>query len=246
MVKASELAGKQLISLTDAKAVGYILRVGFDSKLLRAKAAEIANDDNDDYPECAFVPLRYLRYDGDAAVIKSTASLSLTPPSEFVPFPIGTVCYNHSGVELGVLRDIELDNGTVVRLICDKGTFTPKELLSRGDDMLIFNDSGKPLRLSRKRVPRPNKKQADRSARILPMPEPENSVQTPPAPQSVTVTRTPGEPVKDYSFLMGKPVRTAVVSGGKIIIPAGVLVSEQTIELARKHNKLVQLALHAY
>ena len=247
MVKASELAGKQLISLSDAKAVGCILRLGFDSKLTRAKAAEIVNDEDDDFPEHAFVPLRYLKCEGDAAVIKSVSSLSLSAPADFVPFPIGAECFNQSGDKLGSLRDIELEKSAVVRLICEKQAFTPKELISRSDGMLIFNDTGAPLRVARKRVPRPTQAKEKRTAKILPASETNvQSVMTPTSPQSVTVTRTPGEPVKDYSFLLGKPVRTAVVSGGKVIIPAGTLVSEKTIEIARKHGKLVQLALHAY
>ena len=247
MVKASELAGKQLISLLDARAVGYILRLGFSDRLKTVKAAEIASDD-DDFPERAFVPLRYLKYDGDVAVIKSAAMLSLSPPVEFVPFPIGAQCFNFRGENLGTLRDIELEGSTVVKLICEKGEFTQKELLSRSDGILVFNDSGKPIRITRKRVPKVGEKQARRTAQILPAhsPAPESVVQTPTSPQSVTVTRTPGEPVKDYSFLLGKPVRQPVTSGGKVIIPAGALVSEETIETARKHGKLVQLALHAY
>ena len=76
MIKISDFLGKPLISISDAKSVGYVSNVWFDGKLQYAKTAEITNDDDDDYPERAYVELRYMQCDGDAAVIKTTAHIS--------------------------------------------------------------------------------------------------------------------------------------------------------------------------
>lgn len=78
-----------------------------------------------------------------------------------------------------------------------------------------------------------------------PVPQ-EGSVGTPDKNATVTVTRTPGEAVKDYRFLLGKYVHSPVTQDGRILIPVGTVVSEQCIEIAREKGKLVQLALRAY
>lgn len=240
MIKISDLLGKPLISLFDAKAVGFISNVWFDSKLVAAKTAEITSDD-DEFPERSYTQIRYMECDGDAAVIKSLAGVtSLNSSVATVSSPINRRAFNQNGKDLGTVRDVILENNRTQKIICEKAEFTPKELLSLGDNLCIFNDTGKPIKLARPKVPRPTPKAAETEVNIF------SAVQTPRMPQSVTVTKTPGVPVKDYSFLMGKPVRTPVLSGGKILIPAGKIVDEQTIELARRENKLVQLALRAY
>ena len=239
MIKVSDLLGKPLISLADAKNAGYVCSVWFDAKLQRAKTAEIVSDD-DDLPERSYTELRLMQCEGDAAVIKSFVAIRpMNAAGAVVPCPINRESFNQSGNALGKVRDVLLDGCVVTQIVCDKGTFTPKELLSLGSDLCIFNDTGAPIKLAKPRVPAPQSA-AKRTAEL------HASVQTPTAPQSVTVTRTPVDPVKDYSFLMGKPVRTPVTSGGKILIAAGTVVNEKVIELARKENKLVQLALRAY
>ena len=245
MVKVSDLLGKPLISLADAKSVGYLSNLWFDDKLLRVKTAEITND-YDEYPERTYAPFRFMRCDGDAAVIKSLSCVTeKKAASSPVPCPINRECFNQNGNSLGKVRDVVLEGNAVAQIFCEKATFTPKELLTLGNNLCIFNDTGAPIKLPKPRTPRPR----------VPKPVPQHAeipvsiyspVQTPPTPQNVTVTRTPGDPIKDYSFLMGKPVHTPVLCGGKILIPAGTVVSEKIIELARKENKLVQLALRAY
>lgn len=241
MTKISDLLGKPLISLADAMNVGYISNVFFDKKLTRAKAAEITSDE-DERPEYTYLRFSSLRCDGDAAVIKALSPSALAGgQAESFPCPINCKGFNQSGKDLGYIRDVILERTRVTGIVCDKATFTPRELLSVSSNMCIFNDTGAPIKIAK---PRPSKPKTPPAPKRTVLPE--NAVFIPPAPQSVTVTRTPGEPVKDYSFLLGKPVRTPVTSGGKIIIPAGAIVSEKIIELARKEGKLVQLAIRAY
>ncbi len=238
MTKISDLLGKPLLSLADAKVVGYVSNVRFDQKLTRARIAEITCDD-DDFPERSYVRFSDLRCDGDAAVIKSL-SVFVTDNGATVACPINLPCYNQSGKDLGHIRDVVLEKSTVVQIVCDKANFVPKELLSLSERLCICNDTGAPIKLARPKVPKPTPK-----ASAVPV-DLHASVQTPTPPQSVTVTRTPGDPVKDYSFLLGKPVRTPVLASGRVLIAAGTVVSEKTIELARRAGKLVQLALRAY
>lgn len=276
MLKVSELPGKKLLSLSDARSVGYIGSIWFDAKLTRAKTVEIFCDD-DEYPDRSFVPMRYMQCNDDAAVVKSTACMTAENAAAAVlPNPMNSDCFNQSGKSLGKLRDVLLENNVVVGIVCDEKTFTPKDIVNVSENLCIFNDSGVPVKVSKPRPPRPAQKHASlavhthgttkktdtpvvRAAATVASPkeqppqtqrpdeaDEENGVLTPASPQSVTVTRAPGEPVKDYSFLLGKPVHSPVVSDGRVLIPAGTVVTEEVIERARREKKLVQLALRAF
>lgn len=241
-MKVSDLLGKSVISLSDAQVLGYVINVWFDGKFAKAKTLEVANDEED---ARHYTELRTTKADGDAAMVKSAFALrtqNLT--CAVLPCPIGRLCYNQSGKSLGKVRDVELTGNVTERIVCEKGTFTPAQLLSTGNDMCIFNDSDEKIKISKPKKPRPAKPATPPSPPAPPAPQ--SNVQTPPAPQSVTVTRTPGEPMKDYSFLLGKPVHSPVYAGARILIPAGTVVNEHAIELCRRENKLVQLALRAY
>lgn len=245
MIQVSDLPGKSLISLADAATLGYIANVWFDSKLQRARVVEVICDD-DDRPERSFADFAKLTCDGDAVVIPSAECLKDEKSSlASTPCPINRPCYNQSGKSLGTLRGILLENCNTVKIICENGNFTPKELLALGADLCIFNDTGKPIKIAR-----PKKPTAQTGAQAPAKPPEEtpqtSGVQTPPSPHAVTVSPNPGEPVKNYSFLLGKPVHTAVTHNGMTLIPSGTVVDESVIELARKYGKLVQLALRAF
>lgn len=277
-MKVSDLLGKTLISLVDAKTVGVISNLWFDDKLLRVKTVEVLSDE-DELPERSFVRFAYLDIGGDAAVIKTLSQVESrnlsTAPTRC---PINCDCYDRLGTSLGRVRDIVLEDDLVTQFYCEKATLTPSRLLSIGGDICVFNDSDEPYKLPkprRKVFPAPKASHADIAVDLhdgavaqqvgteqTPLPsgvgeglslrgfsrEPQDNstVATPTSPQSVTVTRTPGEPVKDYGFLLGKPVRSGIMSDGGTLIPAGTVVTEEVIELARKNGKLVQLALRAY
>ena len=211
----------------------------------------------------------------DAAVVRSAyLAKESNMQTATAACPINSQCYNQDGKSLGYVCDVILSGDKVTEIICEKASFAPSKLLALGNALCVFNDSDKPIKppapARRKKTkaahpapnPAPNPEPPQNFAAPAPNPEPQQSpepqpapnsaplaqsnVETPATPQSVTVTRTPGEPVKDYGFLMGKPVHSDIISHGRVLIPAGSVVDENVIEYARRENKLVQLALQAY
>ena len=274
MIKVSELTGKPVISLAEAQNLGYISGSWFDGKLTSAKTAEILSD-SDDAPERRYVALKSLAVGDDAAVVRSAyLAKESNMQTATAACPINSQCYNQDGKSLGYVCDVILSGDKVTEIICEKASFAPSKLLALGNALCVFNDSDKPIKppapARRKKTkaahpapnPAPNPEPPQNFAAPAPNPEPQQSpepqpapnsaplaqsnVETPATPQSVTVTRTPGEPVKDYGFLMGKPVHSDIISHGRVLIPAGSVVDENVIEYARRENKLVQLALQAY
>ncbi len=270
MIKVSELTGKPVISLAEAKNLGYISGIWFDGKLTSAKTAEILSD-SDDAPERRYVALKSLAVGDDAAVVRSAhLAKESNMQTATAACPINSQCYNQDGKSLGYVCDVILSGDKVAEIICEKAGFAPSKLLAIGNALCVFNDTDKPIKLpspARRKKPKaahnaPNPAPQQNFSAPAPNPEPQQSpepqpapnsaplaqsnVETPATPQSVTVTRTPGEPVKDYGFLMGKPVHSDIISHGRVLIPAGSVVDENVIEYARRENKLVQLALQAY
>ncbi len=267
MIKVSELTGKPVISLAEAQNLGYISGIWFDGKLTSAKTAEILSD-SDDAPERRYVALKSLAVGDDAAVVRSAyLAKESNMQTATSACPINSQCYNQDGKSLGYVCDVILSGDKVTEIICEKASFAPSKLLALGNALCVFNDSDKPIK-----PPAPARRKKTKAAHPAPNPLPapnheppqnfaapareqtspplaqpkQSNVETPAAPQSVTVTRTPGEPVKDYGFLMGKPVHSDIISHGRVLIPAGSVVDENVIEYARRENKLVQLALQAY
>lgn len=259
MIKVSDITGKPVISIADARNPGYVAGVWLDGKLLFAKTVEILCDE-DEMPERAFAPFRSVSWGEDAAILKSQSAVTEINSPSAVIMPLNLRCYNTDGKFLGCVRDVEIDGSAVKRILCDDKTLAPEKLVSASADTLIFNDTDKPFKLPKvTKQNKTHKKSVEKTeppAAHAPILAPEqnisapqkqsSTVQTPVIPQSVTVTHTPGLPTKDYSFLMGKPVHSPIVSQGRVLIPSGVVVDERVIEYARRENKLVQLALQAY
>lgn len=276
MIKVSELLSKQLICLETATVAGTIGNIIFDERLSKGKLLELFCED-DETPETKFVELKNVSAFGeDACVVKNSDNILYEWIVEGgVPSPMNCLCYNQDGKDLGKVRDIELEGQTVTRILLEKGEFTAKELLSYSNKLLIFNDTGKPIKLKPKNktfnIPAAEntsvqlhsvietlpvthgndlKISASEESNLKLLPElvtEKIDVPTKITQSSTIVSRSPARSEVGYKFLLGKPVHSSILgSDGKILIPESTIVSEDIIKLARNHGKLVQLALRAY
>ena len=319
MIQLSELIGKELICLKTASAVGTIGNVVFDKRLRTAKYLQILNG-GDTEPEVQYAELRRVKgLTSDACTVNYTSSVFCrwNRPFAGVVSPINCACFNQDGRLLGRVRDIflEPDSKAVTTILVDETEYSPCRLLSYSDQMLILNDSGKPIRLAApktQRVPKVTKSEvrvkvheAPRNAgqKIQKTAEPqkyaadllltdaknetkrtgatrENDGQkherrgdtlkatlppplAPPdstdariglpariPPENTEVSRSPQAKPQAlnpaYAFLLGKTLSRPILSAdGSIIIPEKTVITEETILQARRHEKLVHLALYA-
>lgn len=257
---ASELISKKLIVLSSAQEAGTVANVLFDTSLSRGKLLHVLCD-SDRRPEHCYVPLKKVSSVGDACVVKTEDSLlGEWETDNVVPCPINRTAYAHDGELLGRILDVELDKDKVCGIVTEKGTFSPDKVVSFSDGLLVLNTSDKPLKIPK---PRKNPPAADsravtvhknaaaqteqpaaNAAQTEEQVSAQNSVPVPSLiPQEdTTVTRSP----LNYPFLLGKPVHAAIADSGRILIPAGTVVTQEVIDLAKRHGKLVQLALRAY
>lgn len=277
MVKVSELLSKQLICLDTATIEGTICNITFDTHLSVGKCLELFCEDESS-PEKKFVQLKNVTsLNQDAAIVKSSDSIFYEWQAEEGGFnPINCLCYNSDGGSLGTVRDIILEGTRVEKIVLTSCEFTPKELLSYSDNLLIFNDTGKLIKLARPKpkMPKPvdfasatlhydpslaqdflpNSAQNSAATidNIFLAQEAKPTATTPVfiPPQSTKVLHSPQATPNtedSYKFLLGKVVHLGIAdNSGKIIIPENITVTPETITTARACGKIVQLALRAY
>lgn len=221
MYKVSDLLGKPIISLSEARLLGTISNIYFDEKMSKGTFLKLFTDEE----EIRFLPLnKLINIENTAAVVKS--SEGMTDNEGGIASPINSFAFNQDGKSLGTVKDIVMDGVKVVSFMIDDGDMPASELVSAGK-LLIFNDSGKPIKV------KAAKKAAKHKEETVP---PKKEVEIP--------TKTAFAP--SYDFLLGKKLqRTIQAVDGKIIAREGENVTSGIIEDAKREGKLVILALNS-
>lgn len=239
MYRVSDLLSKPLITLADAQFVGTVGNIYFDAKLRRGKYIEVFNEDE---PEPIYVELKQVRLGPDAAVIVHNASEDVRLPDGLACNPINAQAFNTEGKALGRVTDVLLEGVNVVGFEVGGATVPTDTLLSYSPDMMLINDTGKPVKVTKPK-PKP-KATASAPAAEQPAPQAEPQVALPEKLRSGPDNPPPQPTV--YNFLIGKtttaPLHDAV---GRVAVPQGTVVTPEVIERARSQNLLVRLALHA-
>ncbi len=208
MYNVSDILGKPLIDLASARVIGTIANIYFDDKCLRGLFLKLYTEEE----ETVFYPLAKVNVDGDAAITISGDPLDT---AKGLKSPINSYVFNQYGKLLGKVNDIVMDGVKTVSVVLESGAIETTKLLSAGN-VLIVNDSGKPIRL----------KQTKRTPSVRPVP---------------TKKFAPS-----YDFLLGKKLqRTITASDGKVIARAGEKITDNTINIAKTEGKLVILALNS-
>ncbi|MDR2201511.1 MAG: PRC-barrel domain-containing protein [Clostridiales bacterium] len=267
MLKLSELLSKRLICLNSADFAGTISNIIFDQKLLAGKILKIYNDDGSE-TETGYVELKKVKnLEFDAGVISDRAYISREWDDSMggAANPINCECFNQDGKALGVVRDVLLDGATVESILIDEKEFSPKNLLSYSDKLLIFNDTGAPIKLAKPksrtaavRTPAPEKAPQAAPERQKTAAEQDKAatekqsadvgIPSRVPPQNTVVTRTPpqNEQPSPYKFLLGKRLSKNIrAENGALLLKEGSHITPDAIALMRSAGKLVQLALYA-
>lgn len=255
MYKISGIVSKQVVSLSGAKVLGTVIDVKFDASLKRADSLLLVDcEENDE--ALLKLPLRCVfSLDGDAVVVKN-----LSAPLESVRAasnsPVNLPCYNQDGKSLGTVKDVEIDERyRTVGFATGAGNYTIEQLLSHSDSLIIFNDTGAPIKLPRPKARPPRQSDKNISVSVTEtaigsaddakvyIPEAASAIATP----TVISSPPPDLGAPDFSFLIGKRVDKALYStSGELIAAQGSVITQEVIAKAGKLNKLVHLTLRAY
>lgn len=213
MYRVSDLLGKPLLDISEAKFLGTICNIRFDDKMSKGLFVKLYTDDE----ETKYFPLNKLvNITGDAATVKSDEGLC--DEAEGTTCPINSYAFDQDGKLLGKVTDIIMDGAKLTAFLLGESSINANKLLAAGN-VLVFNNSGKVIKLKQAKKP-------------LPPPKPVLPIKTAFAPS--------------YDFLLGKKLqRTIMAVDGKVIAKEGENITGDIISEAKREGKLVILALNA-
>lgn len=135
MEKISKLISKKVISLDDAKEVGYVLDVILDENVKTYTGLIVVDEES----ENSFVLPRENIYSvGDDTIMIENSSKLQFNISDKTNNPIGKLVYDSHGNGLGRVIDVEFQGKTVRKIITTFCEFPQRYIRKSGDNFIIF------------------------------------------------------------------------------------------------------------
>ncbi len=225
-MKASELIGSQVLDLSGAAMCGTVCDILPSEGLKKIKALEILTESEDDCEKKYVGTLSLVAADKGVVTVRSRDALVMQCPA--CRSPINLPAYSEKGEPYGRITDVETDEKfNIISLIVHDRAFSPKDILTRSNELIVFRLPG-----SKTRITKP--------VRRVPKPLPPESAGGDNA-QTVRVTE-----FRKYPDLIGKTVAEDVTDlNGATIAVRGEKVTDETVERARLKGAIVRLAMSA-
>lgn len=250
-MRFSEIIGKKIVCLSFGKELGTVYSCTVDKKMRRIHHLSTVDNEEDE----GFVDNKRVFHGND---ILYTLSSLAEFQSSGIDFPFRCPIYNTDGCYIGRAIDFEFDGNTINKLYFGEDKkLNVDEVVLLSKEMIIVNGNRK-LRIKRDKAVKPKElSSAFNQFEIGPETTNESS-EVPIRALDNTIASTPinttqNTPAKDnesplkvisgYGFLLGRAVIKHIFDGGRLIIPKGKIIDEDTVEKARAHGKLVELTV---
>lgn len=237
MEKISSFISKKVISLEDAKQVGYVLNVTFDDNVKTFTGLIVIDEES----ENSFILHKedVVAIGEDCVMIKDANCLEFNI-SSCSNNPIGKSVYDSRGNMLGRVIDVEISGKNVKKVITDKCEFPGRFVRKSGDDFLIF---GNPVKQQKKSNFKDNinKKNVENMPNVI--------ITEIEVKKNEKNTKTPEFPVRIYTGtkkLIGKIITNDILGyNNEIICKKNQKITQKIINKAISHNKLNLLSFYS-
>lgn len=250
-MRFSEIIGKKIVCLTFGKELGTIYSCTVDRKLRRIHhLSTVDNEENE-----GFVDNKRVFQGKD---ILYTLSSLAEFQSSGIDFPFRSPIYNTDGCYIGRAVDFEFNGNTINELyIGEDKKLKVDEVVLLSKEMIIVKGNRK-LRIKRDKAVKPKELSSAFNQFELQPEISDESIKVPisyidntTASTPINITQktplknneSPLKVISGYGFLLGRAVIKHIFDGGKLIIPKGKIIDEDTVEKARAHGKLVELTV---
>lgn len=228
MTKISDLTGKPVITLYEAKEYGIIDCALVDRRLRRVHYCTLTAEDDDRY----IMPAKDIYVVSDAVIVINDTSivpLQTVCLEPFIDCPLACDVYTAEGQFAGVLNDIEFNkSGTISRLKIGEQYYPPINVTKAGE-LVILKADAKPVIKKPTAIP-------DKGCGNV----------------SVIGDCIEGDAVTNewlidnYYFLLGRhSLKNIYGNNRKLLIKQGVIIDKNVLALARKWHKLAELTLYS-
>lgn len=236
MEKISKLISKKVISLDDAKQVGYVLDVILDENVKTYTGLIVVDEES----EHSFVLPRENIYSvgEDTLMIENSSKLQFNI-SDKTNNPVGKIVYDCHGNGLGRVVDVEIQGKTVRKIITSFCEFPQRYIRKSGDNFIIFG--------ARKRKKSGNVKEFNVEVIQNFSSLPKVTIASPFIGSSSVVS--PEAPVRLYAstkMLIGKIVTNDILGyNNEIIARKNDEITQKIINKAKAHNKFNLLSYYS-
>lgn len=266
------LIAKPVISLFDASVVGTVISVKFSEDLKKLKALIIENASDVGYDELVLDCKNIYKVGADAVLIRNRACLQEGDIDALNGFnPINLPVYTTSGDKLGIVQNFIITPSFHVEKICcgDDKEISVSDIAKINTNVILVNTKEHNISVNkfRPKLVNANKNGFKQVAKILPIEvneqnvsqlqyysEDEKEVIVKEGEESENIGKIVNDVVPTEmtrlqtlpSTLVGRVLtRNIVAINGEIIGKNGSKITENTIRLATRHQKLRELQFYA-
>lgn len=237
----SNIISKPVLNLFSGKIEGTVKNTSFDYSLKKVKHLKIFDNEEEEY----LLPTdKILNFENDVVVIKNSEALipCINSINNQENNPINLNVYSTEGENYGKLVDIKINKNFETELfLTDKKSFERKSILNITSNIII-NCTDKNIRLCdlKPKLCKFEKTTIENTISILPINQNIISKQT----YHISPNPTPQKLLANTNFLIGrKAFKTIYGVNNEIIIKKDNIINTKSIESAKKHNKLCELAV---
>lgn len=232
-MKISEIISKEIISIFECESVGTIKNVNFTKNLKKINGFIFFNDESD--IDCYIPTSKIYALSDEGMMIKNTSKIDFFVDEN--NNPINKKVFLINGKDCGKIIDIIFNESFMVEyLLTNKGEkIYPEYILTNGMNIVLAKDKNQNISISSFK---PKTKQIEVSSenlkvKIVRLPILENNDATIVTPPKITT---------NTNSLLGKRAKRTIVGfNNEVIVKQDQIVSQYTLNLAKKHNKTNEL-----
>ncbi len=232
-MKVSEIISKEIISIYECESVGTVKDVCFNKLLKKVNGFVFFNDDSD--LDC-YIPTSkiYKLYD-EGILIKNTRKIEYFYDES--NNPINKKVFSIAGKDCGKIVEIEItQEGNVEYMLTSKGEqINPDNILTNGINIILIKEQDQKISISSfKPKDKIEVSHENLQVKIVKMPIIEE--------QEFSPISTPPKITTNTSSLLGKRAKRTIMGlNNEVIVKQNQLISQYTLNLAKKHNKTNEL-----
>ncbi len=231
-MKVSEIISKEIISIYECESVGTVKDVCLNKSLKKVNGFVFFNDDSD--VDCYISSNKIYKLYDEGILIKNTSKIEYF--YEESNNPINKKVFSIAGKDCGKIIDIIINQDSNVEfLLTSKGEqINPDNILTNGINIILIKEKNQKISIaSFKPKDKIETTNENLQVKIVKMPiieTEESSISTPP---KITANTT--------SLLGKRAKRTIMGLNNEVIVKQNQLISQYTLNLAKKHNKTNEL-----
>lgn len=231
-MKLSDIIGKQVFDIYDAKFLGTIHDANFDEKYNKVMGFYFFDQEENEF----YIKRQNIYSLSDLVTIKNSTKISSNFVLDKPLSPLGKIMVGVDGKDYGNLNDIELDeNYNIVKFISTKDQLLPSEIMFISSSIVV----GENVKMQSFRPKQPKNQEIlnNLTVSVMKMEDDiDNKLKL--MPSKITV---------NSDVLLGKKLSKDIIGkNNELILKQNQLITPKQVVIAKQHDKLNELFYSVY